>query len=90
MFDTFCFCHFHIKLNNIIALSVLLLLSGDIELHPGPSARADHPDNICTLVVEGSNKALCCDICDQWVHVVCDPGIEESTYDIVANPTLAL
>ena len=77
------------KFDNGIPLSMLLLLSGDIELHPGPSA--EHPCNVCTLKVEGSDKAVCCNICDQWVHVACDPGIKESTYDdMVANPTSAL
>jgi len=48
-----------------------------------------HPCNICTLEVADSHKALCCDVCDQWAHVACDPGIDESTYDdIVAHSTL--
>ena len=89
-YDTFSFHRFRVKLDDGIPLSVLLLLSGDVELHPGPSV--EHPCNVCALEVDDSDKALCCDICrDQWVHVACDPGVEESTYDdMVANPTSAL
>ena len=86
MSDTYSFHHFHLKFDNGIPLCVLLLLSSDILLHPGPST--EHPCNVCTLEVKGSDKALCCDICDQRVHVACDPVIEESTCDdMVVNPT---
>ena len=89
MSDTYSFRHYHANFDNGIPLGVLLLLSGDIQLHPGPST--EHPCNVCTLEVEGSDKALCCDICDQWIHVTCDPVTEESTYDdMVANPTSLL
>jgi len=80
---------FIVKFDDGIPLRLLLLLSGDIELHPGPSVL--HPCGVCTLEVADSHKALCCDMCDQWVHVACDPSIDESTYDdMVAHPTSAM
>ena len=69
------FSHLPPILDARIPFHLLLLLSGDIEVHPGPSAT--FPCSVCHQKVADSERALCCDACDQWVHVTCDPGIEE-------------
>ena len=74
------------KLDNGIPFHLLLLLSGDIEVCPGPSASFP-----CHLEVSDSDKALCCDSCNQWIHVACDIGIDEATYDdMVAHPSTVM
>ena len=80
------FSHLPPILDARIPFHLLLLLSGDIEVHPGPSAT--FPCSVCHQKVADSERALCCDACDQWVHVTCDPGIEEFIYDdMVAHPS---
>ena len=49
----------------------LLLLYGDVELNPGDSDLC----SFCGGFVTDSDRAMCCDSCDRWVHVSCDPGI---------------
>ena len=44
-------------------LQYLLLLSGDINLHPGP---IQYPCSVCTRAVRKS--VVCCDKCGLWVH----------------------
>ena len=36
--------------------------------------------NICDKNVRGNAKAVCCDVCDNWVHIKCN-GISTSKYD---------
>ena len=36
--------------------------------------------NICSKNIRGNAKAVCCDICDKWVHIKCD-NISASKYD---------
>ena len=69
-----------------IPFHLLLLLSGDIEVHPGPNF--SFLCSVCHQEIADSGMALCCDACDRQVHVTCDPGIEETTYDnVVAHPS---
>ena len=56
----------------------LLLLCGDVNPNPGPT---DYPCSVCGLNVLDDVKAVCCDSCDQWVHVSCDPSLSDSLYD---------
>ena len=78
--DTFSFHRFCFKFNDRIPLSVLLLLSIIVELHP--SFSVEHPCNVCTLEVEDSGKVLCIFV-SQWVHIACSTDIEESTYSMM-------
>ena len=48
---------------------VILLLSGDINPHPGP--RISNPCGFCSLAVRNNQAALCCDICNTWIHRKC-------------------
>ena len=56
MSDTFSFYRFCFKLKDRIPLSVLLLVSINVELHP--SSSVEHPCNICILEVENSGKVV--------------------------------
>ncbi len=61
-------------------LSVLLLvLSGDIEMNPGP---VKYPCKICEKPVAKNHRAVMCDRpeCQQWVHIRCG-GITPKEYE---------
>lgn len=49
-------------------LSILLLsVSTDIELNPGPA----YPCSSCGIEVLDENLAISCDSCEQWFHIQC-------------------
>lgn len=46
----------------------IILLSGDIEINPGPSKC---PCGICKRTVTSNHRAIMCDDCDDWIHIRC-------------------
>ena len=46
----------------------LLLLCGDVELNPGDVIVCPR----CNEQVVDSDRAMCCDLCNLWIHVSCD------------------
>ena len=67
-------------------LLLILLLSGDIHLNPGPSAT--FPCRTCRREVLASDPAIQCDQCDMWVQVTCDCSLTISDYnEMLANPS---
>ena len=64
----------------------LLLLCGDVQLNPGPTI--DFPCSVCGINVLDNDKAVCCDSCDKWVHVSCDPSLSNSLYDEMIQMSL--
>ena len=64
-------------------LKLLLSLSGDVHLNPGPPVLC----GVCESSVSDEDKAVCCDGCDKWIHVSCDSTICEQEYNyMVLNP----
>ena len=49
----------------------VLLLSGDIELNPGPRNASIFPCGCCEMPVNWSHRAICCDNCSVWYHKSC-------------------
>ena len=47
----------------------LILLSGDIELNPGPGPR--HPCGSCSLPVKSNQRGIYCEVCFYWYHTRC-------------------
>ena len=47
----------------------LLMLSGNIEVNPGPIYK--YPCGICSKPTKSNQKAIQCDFCDIWHHVKC-------------------
>lgn len=92
--DFAIFCHLRSAVQNSrvlyanrsgIYLYFIILLCGDIHQNPGPAV---FNCGVCGLNVSNADKAICCDMCEKWVHVTCDPYISESEYDrLVQNPT---
>ncbi len=50
----------------------IILLSGDIELNPGPCGSCSNP-------VKSNQKGVCCDVCNKWFHTRC-LGIPDTEY----------
>ena len=57
---------------------LFLVLSGQVELNPGPRA-IKYPCNICAKSVRNNQPAVQCDDCFVWTHVRCI-GFGDSTY----------
>ena len=71
--------------SHFYSLSVLLLLSGDIHLNPGPD---DQPCLFCFKLVTDDDETVCCDCCNKWIHVSCDLGLSSEEYkNMVDNPS---
>ena len=51
-------------------VTTCLLLSGDVELNPGPKYK--FPCSSCEKSVRANQKGLQCDECDKWFHSVCE------------------
>ena len=67
------FIHIRPASHSSYATLLVLLLSGEIELHPGPITRRSKifPCGYCQLLVDWSHPALCCNECDIWFHCSC-------------------
>ena len=62
---------------------LLLAISGDIQLNPGPSSgkgTPKHPCVLCHKSVRANSKAVACDLCDRWSHIACC-DIPKDVYD---------
>ena len=72
----------------------LLLLAGDVNLHPGPrqstsSTSSDgkktrnvaHPCVVCARGVTKASKAVECDMCFKWTHIKCSLTVSISKYN---------
>ena len=64
--------------SRFIHLLLVLLLSGQVELNPGPitpnqssALSTNYPCGICQKKVNDSHHALLCDKCEQWFHTDC-------------------
>ena len=55
------------------------MLSGDIEINPGPVNEPMYPCAVCQLGVNWSHQAVACDVCDVWVHKSC-ASMDSTTY----------
>ena len=42
------------------------------------------PCNLCCKPVAKTHRALCCDICDQWVHIKCN-NVSPSSYELLKS-----
>ena len=67
-------------------LSLLLIISGDIQSNPG-SASTIYPCGLCEARVGWSHQAVCCDGCDLWYHKSC-LEIDEDQYSSLNRASL--
>jgi len=54
-----------------ITLLLIIILSGDIEMNPGPKTANIFPCGLCERPVTWSNEGICCDCCSIWHHRSC-------------------
>ena len=64
-------------------LPILLFLSGQIELNPGPQ----YPCGLCEKEVLENQDAICCDHCDIWYHQNCG-FVSDLMFDILSNTSI--
>jgi hypothetical protein len=63
-------------------LLIKLLLSGQVELNPGPRSPR-WPCGSCGKNVNWSSKALECDTCKTWYHTDCQGGMDTTMYNLM-------
>ena len=59
-----------------MAFFYVILLCGDVALNPGPMK---WPCTVCGKCVKSNDRALLCDLCDNWSHTRC-VGVSEVRY----------
>ena len=42
------------------------------------------PCNLCCKPVAKNHRAICCDICDQWVHIKCN-NVSPAAYELLTK-----
>lgn len=57
---------------------LLLLLSGDIQINPGPYI-PKYPCMMSSRAVKWKHKAVCCDSCNTWCNIHCMDTTELGT-----------
>ncbi len=67
-------------------LSVIIFLSGDLELNPGPGRKSSpkFPCGICQKACTWKQQAVACDTCDIWYHTKC-MTMNSKVYDGLHN-----
>ena len=66
---------------DMIALMVLLVLSGDIESNPGP---VRYPCTMCNESVRRNQRAILCSECDGWTHAKCC-GVSQAEHQTLSK-----
>ncbi|VDI67276.1 Hypothetical predicted protein [Mytilus galloprovincialis] len=66
---------------------MLLALSGDTELNPGPRT-PKWPCGTCEKAVTWSQKAICCDTCNIWYHANCQ-GMPSLNYKCLDSSNIS-
>ena len=68
-------------------LIALLLLSGDIELNPGPRTWK-YPCGVCSKPCKSNQPAIQCDTCNSWIHKKC-VSINPTIWTSLANSSVS-
>ena len=68
----------HFMVCKTVLLLCLLIVSGDIEVNPGP---IKYPCSVCEKSVKSNQQALSCDSCDRWTHCKCSGVTTVRYYD---------
>ena len=66
--------------------TALLILSGDIELNPGPRS-VRYPCKECGRACTSNPESIQCDSCESWIHVKC-LGMSPQVFGVLANSSL--
>ena len=60
---------------------LVLMLSGDIEINPGPRMNTVYLCGVCEAAVNWSHRAVICDECSIWYHKSCLSDISSRQYE---------
>ena len=71
----------HLRLINLPSSCWLLLLSGDVEVNPGP---VRYPCTSCNRPVQRNQMGIFCNRCELWTHVKCC-GVSRVAYDRLSS-----
>jgi len=74
----------YIKSSQTYLCLMILALSGDTELNPGPR----WPCGSCNKAVTWKQKALCCDTCNVWYHANCQ-GMSSIMYQYMDSSNVS-
>ena len=58
---------------------LLLIISGSVELNPGPTSKVKYPCGECRKAVT-TGASIACDLCNQWFHRKCS-SMSDQIYD---------
>ena len=72
-----------IPYKNILLVSLLLLMSHDVEQNPGPRP-PKYPCGVCDRAVRWNQRGVACDSCDRWYHASC-VAMPESVYAALSD-----
>lgn len=77
------------KSNIFRAMILILILSGDIQLNPGPNSV--YPCGFCQRSVRFEHKrAICCDECSIWYHSQCiEDSVNKVDIELLQHPSVA-
>ena len=68
---------------------LMLLVSGDIQVNPGPGTQNyKYPCGTCLKPVKSNQMGICCESCNIWYHLRCLPdsmAISRVEYDLLSN-----
>ena len=73
-------------------LVLMLMLCGDVHPNPGPNGKAlgsrkrtpKFPCTVCERGVIATSKAVSCDQCEKWTHIICC-GVSVDDYNLCLN-----
>ena len=68
----------HLQSSRSLLVMWLIVLSGDVEVNPGPST-VKFPCKVCSKPVRRNQRGVQCDVCDEWLHTRC-VGISNAQY----------
>ena len=73
---------------NYFWLFLLLALSGDVEVNPGPTKHTKFPCGVCNTACKWGQRAIACDNCGVWYHTTC-ACLSKHHYNLLANCSLS-
>ena len=76
----------HLRAENASYMFLSLLVSGDIQMNPGPGIRRPkHPCTVCSKGVIATSKAVECNLCTKKTHIRCISNTARKEYENITE-----